>query len=81
MDSIPNNSTHHIDWSKITTSIDTSVPMAAIVEDTVPKGIRWLIKRDGTKTLQAGFVWWQGNLSGINWKDVPVVVEEHPDKL
>ena len=38
-----------------TTSSKDAMTIPDIVRDTVPCGIRWLVKKDGTKVLQAGY--------------------------
>lgn len=55
---------------------------AAKLTDTVPTGIRWVIRHgwDGPeRVLQYALCWTQGDSFGVDWVDVPIVdlTKEH----
>ena len=55
----------------------TILTTPGIVRDTVPCGIRWLVKKDGTRVLQAGYKATQGFTGAWTvWEDVEEAKEE-----
>ena len=42
------------------------------IQGSVPCGFR-LARRNGELVFQAGYQWREGNTSGVEWKDIPIV--------
>lgn len=81
MDFTMNTTNQPIDWSNLAVDSTTYKVGTVRMVSTEVVHLRWLIKRDGTKVLQGGYPWSEGISRGIEWKDIPTVIEEHPDRL
>jgi hypothetical protein len=58
------------------TTIDTYSTTAVKGMASAPIEYRLRKKSDGTYVLQGAFEWWQGALSGIEWRDLETVEGE-----
>jgi hypothetical protein len=46
---------------------------AARIESTHPSAYRTVEYPDGQQKLQGAYVWYEGFLQGVTWKDIPIV--------
>lgn len=49
------------------------------VTENRPCALRWFARKDGTKILQAAYLYTEGDFHGVTWEDIPVVYETEQD--
>ena len=64
------------DSNKFAVPFDKNQQCAPRVTKATPTFYRLFRQKNGILVLQAGHQWWEGTVSGIEWKDVPTEVEK-----